>query len=123
MRKLLTTAAIALCVLLAPRAASAQKVVIVKMIDKSPTEYVFSPASVTVKAGDIVRFVQTTATPHNVDFKTDIGAGKTSDFLTAPNQTYEVKIDTRFKPGTYDYACTPHEAMGMKGTIVVTGGK
>ena len=122
-RKLILAVAVGAAVMFAPQSARAQKVVIVKMVDKSPTEFVFSPAAVTVKAGDIVRFVQTTTTPHNVDFKQDIGKGKTGDFLMTPNATYEVKIDERFKAGTYDYACTPHEAMGMKGKITVVGGK
>lgn len=121
-RTLVLAAAIGAAAALSPTDAAAQKVVIVKMVDKSPTEYVFSPAMVTVKPGDVVRFVQTATTPHNVDFKQDIGEGKTGEYLTTPNQTYDVKIDGRFKPGTYDFVCVPHEAMGMIGRITVTAG-
>jgi plastocyanin len=40
-------------------------------------------------------------------------------FLLATGETYEVVIDDRFKPGTHKYVCTPHELMGMVGTITV----
>ena len=99
-------------------------VVVVKMVDKSATEFVYEPANINVKPGDIVRFVQTSAMPHNVEFKktpagVDLGAARVGGFLTAPNQTYEIKIDAKFVKGAYEIACTPHEAMGMKATITV----
>lgn len=49
--------------------------IIVKMVDKSATEYAFEPADITVRRGDIVRFVQTGSTPHNVEFK-DVAEGR-----------------------------------------------
>ena len=50
---------------------------------------------------------------------TDLGAARMGPFLLAKGQTYEVMIDARFSVGTHDYVCTPHEMMGMKGTITV----
>ncbi|MEW5917959.1 MAG: plastocyanin/azurin family copper-binding protein [Gemmatimonadota bacterium] len=100
------------------------QVVIIKMIDKSATEFVFEPANVVVRSGDVVRFVQTAAMPHNVEFRevpasASLAEAKTGPYLTTPNQTYDVTIDQRFTKGTYNFVCVPHEAMGMKGTITV----
>lgn len=102
--------------------------VVVKMVDKSATEFAFEPANVVVKPGDVVRFVQTVATPHNVEFK-DVPAGATlgvermGPFLVQPNDTYEVPIGAGFKAGTYKFVCTPHEMMGMMGSITVEAGR
>ena len=106
------------------RPARAPRVVVVKTGDVSPTEYKFEPANFTVVPGDTVRFTQTTATPHNVEFRavpagTNLGAARMGPFLTTAGATYDVVIDARFATGAHDYVCTPHEAMGMKGTITV----
>lgn len=100
------------------------KVIEVKMVDISATEFAFSPAKITVRAGDVVRFTQTKVNGHNVEFKTmpagvDLGDARMGPFMMTAEQVYEVKIDARFKPGAYGYVCTPHELMGMKGEIVV----
>jgi len=102
----------------------APKVVVVKAIDVSPTEFKFEPAAITVLPGDTVRFTQTTATPHNVEFRavpagTNLGSAKMGPFLVAAGATYDVVIDARFATGVHNYVCTPHEMMGMKGTITV----
>ena len=105
----------------------------VKMIGDAKG-YRFEPATITVKAGDGVRFTNVSGGPHNVTFWPDsIPAGTSSQLsanmpnttapltaplLTAPNQTYTVSF-ANLKPGTYHYYCTPHLALGMKGTITV----
>jgi plastocyanin len=104
--------------------ADSADVVVVKMVDKSATEFVFEPADITVSPGQTVRFVQTGAMPHNVEFRdlpagTNLGAAAMGPFLLAAGETYEVTIDDRFAPGTHKYVCTPHEIMGMVGTITV----
>jgi plastocyanin len=101
------------------------KTVVVKMIDKSATEFVFEPSVVSVKPGDVVQFLQTGATPHNIEFRetpagVDLGPTKVSPYLTTPNQKYEITIDRKFAKGTYRYTCLPHETMGMKGSLTVT---
>jgi plastocyanin len=77
---------------------------------------VFDPSSanVSVKAGGIVEWKNTGSNSHNVTFKQydDITSGN----LGAAS-SYEVAFTT---PGTYDYVCTIHESLGMKGTITVT---
>lgn len=121
---LLFGSALTLAAWATPASAPAGKLVVVKMVDVSATEYHFEPAAVTVGAGDTLRFTQTGAMPHNVDFKAApavaaLGAAKTGPFLTKPGQTYDLVIDGRFPAGGYQFACTPHEALGMKGTLTV----
>jgi plastocyanin len=81
----------------------------------------FEPASITVKKGDVIRFVSEGNAAHNVSFPADQNAGKPN--LPAPGQyltdgqSYDLQIT--MDPGTYNYQCDPHAAMGMKGTITV----
>lgn len=103
----------------------------VKMIgdDKG---YRFEPATLTVKAGDGVKFVMVNGGPHNVAFK-DVAAGakaqldaniseKMGELASAMKMNAGESITVSFAnvgAGTYNYVCTPHEAMGMKGAITV----
>jgi len=41
-----------------------------------------------------------------------------SPFFTAPHQKYTINF-TGAPEGTYDFFCLPHQALGMKGTIIV----
>lgn len=109
------------------RGRSGVDTVVVKMVDKGPSSFAFEPAHVTVHQGDVLRFVQTVSTPHDVAFtklpaKVDLGARKVGPFLTQPGQTYDLTIDDAFRPGHYDFVCLPHMAMGMKGTLDVEAG-
>ncbi len=102
----------------------ASKVVMVKMVDVSATAFKFDPETVTAAPGDTVRFTQTSKTPHNVELKAvpagvDAGGAKMGPFLTTENATYDLVLDAKFAPGTYQFACTPHEMLGMKGTLNV----
>lgn len=100
------------------------EIVLVRMLDKSPTSYAFEPALITVTPGQTIRFVQQGEVPHNVEFKDTpagarLGDGRMGPFLTIDGEAYELKVDDRFSAGTYEYVCTPHALMGMKGTIIV----
>jgi plastocyanin len=110
----------------------------IQMLMTSDGKYQFQPADVTIKVGDTVRWLNVSGFPHNISFyenqiptggkafldgvyATDqmkIGplAGR---LLTQANETYEIAF-TGAPTGTYHYYCTPHEALGMKGTITVT---
>lgn len=108
-----------------PGPADGPHTVVVKMVDKSATQFVFEPAEITVRPGDTVRWIQTGAVPHNVEFKkvpkgTDLGEQRMGPFLLGAGETYEVVIDERFAPGLHRYVCTPHEAMGMVGSLTVS---
>jgi plastocyanin len=105
----------------------------VKMIgdDKG---YRFDPADITVKAGDGIKFIMVSGGPHNVafdpatipaDVKPQLMANMpnqqaelSSPLFMNPNESYTISF-ANVKPGQYPYHCTPHLAMGMKGTITV----
>jgi plastocyanin len=107
----------------------------VKMLQDSLGNYRFEPADVTIKPGDAVKFVMVSGgTAHNVAFDpTQIPAAAraqlsanmpqqvselSSPMMMNPNETYTISFG-RMPPGTYEYHCTPHLTMGMKGTITV----
>lgn len=97
--------------------------------------YRFEPADIKIKAGDAVRFTMVSGGPHNVSFdpatitdpqsKTQLDANMdnkmaelSSPMLMNPNEQYVISF-AGVKPGVYPFHCTPHLAMGMKGTITV----
>ena len=96
--------------------------------------YRFEPADIKLKAGDGIKFVMVTGGPHNIafdpatipaDVKPQLSANMpnqqgelSSPLLTNPNDNYIISF-ANVKPGTYPFHCTPHLAMGMKGTITV----
>lgn len=101
------------------------KVIEVKMVEITPTQFAYTPAKITVKVGDVVRFTQVKANVHNVEFKVvpsgaNLGALMVGPYLMTADQVHEFTIDARFAAGTYDYICTPHATMGMTGQIIVT---
>jgi len=118
---------------LAPIAATGDTVS-VKMISDDKG-YRFEPANITIKTGQAVKFVMVgTGGPHNVAFdpatvpaasKDQLNAnmvGQLSELSSAmvmnPNEAVTISFGG-IKPGTYPFHCTPHLAMGMKGTITV----
>lgn len=110
----------------APARASAHKIV-VKMLDlNGGSQFAFDPATINAQPGDTVEFVQTGTIPHNVAFRKEaqgakLGAAMDGQYISGAGQTYDLVIDARFTAGTYTFACDPHESMGMKGTLVVSG--
>ena len=105
----------------------------VKMIGDAQG-YRFDPANVTVKAGDAVKFVMVSGGPHNVAFdpatvpdavKAQLDANiseKMAELSSAMKQNpgESITVSTaNIAAGKYDFHCTPHLAMGMKGSITV----
>ena len=96
--------------------------------------YKFSPAKITIRRGDRVRFTLVSGPPHNVVFWADsIPKGAqtkltknmpntvsplTSPFFMNVGDKYVVSF-TGLPAGTYRYYCMPHLALGMKGAIEV----
>ena len=96
--------------------------------------YRFEPAELTVKAGDGVKFIMVSGGPHNVAFEEagipggasaqlsanieNAAAPLTSQMLVNPNEAINVSF-ANVPAGTYNFNCTPHLAMGMKGKITV----
>ena len=95
--------------------------------------YRFEPADIKVKAGDGIKFVFVSGGPHNIafdpatipaDVKPQLAANMkdqtelSSPMFMNPNDTYTISF-ANIKPGQYPFHCTPHLAMGMKGTVTV----
>ncbi|MBD2104342.1 plastocyanin [Leptolyngbya sp. FACHB-261] len=109
---------------LTPGAAKADTVEV--LMGSKKGSLVFEPATVTIKAGDTIKWVNNIAYPHNVVFDKVPGNDKTlaselshKGLLNAPKQTYEKTFDV--PAGEYTYYCTPHRGAGMVGKIVVEG--
>jgi plastocyanin len=105
----------------------------VKMIGDG-TGYKFEPADITVKAGDGIKFVFVSGGPHNVAFDATSMSPEAKAALTAnmPEQAGELSGKMLLNAGesytvsfgnvpagSYDFHCTPHLAMGMKGKVTV----
>jgi plastocyanin len=96
--------------------------------------YRFEPANITVKAGDAIKFTMVSGGPHNVAFDAAAipAAGKgqldanipnkmselASQMLINPNEAVTISF-AGVAPGAYNYHCTPHLAMNMKGVVTV----
>ncbi len=75
----------------------------------------FEPSSITINAGDKVKFVNNKLAPHNAVFD---GHDELShpDLAFAPGESWEKTFATA---GSYDFYCEPHRGAGMVGTVVV----
>jgi len=109
------------------------KTVEIKMIGDAQG-YRFDPANVTIAKGDGVKFTMVSGGPHNVAFDpAGIPAGanaqldaniseKMAELQSAlkanPNESITVSF-ANVPSGAYNFHCTPHLAMGMKGVITV----
>lgn len=111
------------------------KTIDVKMVGDEKG-YRFEPANITVKAGDAIKFTNVSGGPHNVGFdpakvpaaaQSQLSANMPGDhsmgplesaLLLQPNETYTISF-AKIPAGTYDFHCTPHLALGMKGVITV----
>jgi plastocyanin len=90
--------------------------VIVQMVENPPGHYIFQPASVTIKAGTVVVWIDNSDAPHTVTSD----AGAPSAFNTTSNVTQGHTFALVFNtPGTYHYHCNIHPT-SMKAVITVT---
>lgn len=97
--------------------------------------YRFEPANLTIKAGDAVKFVALSGFPHNVAFvgttlapavKSQLDANfgtarlaeLSSQMYLAANEGFTLSF-ANIPAGAYEFNCTPHLAMNMKGVITV----
>ena len=94
----------------------------------------FEPATLTIRAGDRVRFTTVTGGPHNVWFdpakvpdaaERALSAGMPNQmaplagpFVTTPDESYTVSF-AGVPAGRYEVLCMPHTGLNMKGTIIV----
>jgi plastocyanin len=117
----------------APIAATGDTITI-KMISDDKG-YRFDPANITAKSGQALKFVMVGAGgPHNVAFDPATVPADSKDQLNANRSGQLSELSSAMvmnageavtislggiKPGTYPFHCTPHLAMGMKGTLTV----
>ncbi|PTX03862.1 cupredoxin domain-containing protein [Pararhodobacter aggregans] len=101
---LITAAAVPASLAALPAAAATQDVTIQGMA--------FAPQTITIAAGDTVRWTNQDGAPHTATFQ---AAGMDTGRLSRGG-TGEL---TFAQPGTYDYVCAIHPS--MRGRVVVTG--
>ena len=96
--------------------------------------YRFEPAEITIAAGDGIKFVMVSGGPHNVAFDPATLSPEAKTALTAnmpeqagelsgkmllnANEEYTISF-AGVPAGKYEFNCTPHLAMNMKGKITV----
>lgn len=97
--------------------------------------YRFEPANITIKQGDAIKFVAVSGFPHNVafvgtglsdavkaQFNANLGSARLADLSSqmylAANEGFTMSF-AGIPAGKYEYNCTPHLAMNMKGVITV----
>lgn len=120
MKTTIRTALLGLSLALASSAAWAETIEIM-MYNKNPDNKkernVFVPAFVKAKPGDVIKFVSAQK-GHN--------SASARGMLPEGAEKWKSKISKDFEltvtqPGIYGYVCSPHEALGMVGMIVVEG--
>lgn len=95
--------------------------------------FVFQPAQLRVKRGDVVRFINVSGGPHNVGIdSTGLSEEVRNRFrgsmkeqlaplagplLTGDRQPYDIVFEV--PAGRYSIYCMPHLALGMTGTVTV----
>jgi len=97
--------------------------------------YKYDPATITVKAGDVIKFHNKNGGPHNLAFDAAgipsgsqaavdaaLGANKmgplTGALLVEPDAIFTFST-AGLPAGTYNFHCTPHQALGMKGVLTI----
>ena len=117
MKKLLLTTALMLAA--TPAFAADFTIKEVSNPDGGKKPYYFSPDKLTIQPGDTVTFENAQDDTHDVMF---VNVPKAVDeMIMSPmfekqGQKWSYKFTV---PGTYQFHCHPHEALGMKGTIIV----
>jgi plastocyanin len=98
------------------------------------SSYKYVPDQLTIKSGDVVRFINVSGGPHNVSFWADSIPSGAADALkagmpdqmaplegsliTEPNAVYTINF-ANAPAGEYKYYCLPHLALGMKAKLTV----
>ncbi len=111
------------------------KTIEVKMVGDAKG-YRFEPANITAKAGDGIKFIVESMGPHNVAFvvtmvpadsKAQLDANFGTDRMGELSSGLKMNTGDAFtlslgglKAGKYEFNCTPHLAMNMKGTLTIT---
>lgn len=114
MKKLLLTTAL----VLAATPAFAKNYTI-KEITTDAGNPVFQPSQLTIQPGDTVTFENGEDVQHEVMF-VNVPKGVDEMIMSPMQEQKGDKFSYTFTvPGTYQFHCHPHEAAGMKGTLIV----
>lgn len=117
MRKLILTTALMLAA--TPAFAKEYTIKEVTNEDGGAKPYYFSPDKLVIKPGDTVIFENAQEDMHNVMF-VDVPKAVDEMIMSPMMEKKGEKFSYKFTiPGTYQFHCHPHEALGMKGTIIV----
>lgn len=116
MKKLMLTAA--LVMLISP--AFAKEYTIKEVSDPAGDKpYYFSPDKLTIQPGDTVTFVNAQEDMHDVMF-VEVPKGVDQMIMSPMHEKEGERFSYTFTvPGTYNFHCHPHEALGMKGSLIV----
>ena len=105
----------------------------IQMVQEGANTYKFVPAVDTIHVGDTVTFKGVSGLQHDVSFYADSIPPGADAVLNAAIQNGPQPLSTEMindgqsasisfagaPAGVYKFYCIPHQAMGMKGTIVV----
>lgn len=116
MKKLLLTTAL----VLAASPVFAKEYTIKEVTDyKAKKQNFFSPDNLTIQPGDTVTFENAQDEMHDVMF-VNVPKGVDEMIMSPQMEKKGDKFSYTFTiPGTYKFHCHPHEALDMKGTIIV----
>lgn len=83
-------------------------------VDVVLTNYAFTPGDLTIEPGTMVRWVNDTNTFHTItpDGHSEWNEGSVSSMGEMFTHTFTVE-------GTFPYYCSPHQSLGMTGTVTV----
>ena len=95
---------------------------------KQSPKMLFVPGTVTIKAGDTVKWTNPYNISHTVTFdpaKAAVAANAALPAGVEPFDSGAIEEEGTFShtftvKGTYKYVCTYHEAMGMVGSVIVS---
>lgn len=93
-----------------------------RVVEVAPDGYQFSPASLEIEAGSVVRWVWK-ASGHNLRVRSKPTGAAWEGTPGSDADTYPVDYEhtVRFEtPGEYEYFCAPHQTLGLEGSITVT---
>jgi len=103
----------------APAAAQQAAAATIRMMDT----FEFEPSAVTIHAGETVEWRNASRFKHTVTANPKLGSAVlpagAQPFASAELQPGESFRQVLSVPGKYRYFCTPHEGVGMSGTITV----
>ena len=116
MKKLILTTAF----LLAATPAFAKEYTIKEVTDyDAKKQNFFSPDKLTIQPGDTVTFENAQDEMHDVMF-VNVPKGVDEMIMSKTMEKKGEKFSYKFTiPGTYQFHCHPHEALGMKGSLIV----